>query len=358
MNKKDREDEEFNDSTPQEEVARSPAPGYDPDFVEVEVKNPEMEERLREWSMQGNVENISPYAILYRFLNKATSGKMEQLNRFDGDIPSRHDIGLLYGAGNYYMILTRPGGKNQPRKATSYSFQLGDTYNEMKRQEDQRKVPAFQGMPIYQQAPQQGANSQGSALKDAFGMVQTMMVQMMGLIAPIINGALANKPQAQLPAPGAPDLGVYRTINDLLKSQTKENISFYNEMAKGIINMGPGETVATEEEPEVKKEPDMLDKLLKVIEPFIPLLSQNNFAAKTAAAGFRAVPAVKQVIQDVTNKPDLAKGIVAYVVQKEGPEGARNVLKNMGINPDKYGIQMVMVPESKGKKGAKKGGNK
>jgi hypothetical protein len=358
MSKKDQEQEgsDFEEQIP---VSPGHSPDIDPDFVEVECKNVVMEERIREWAIQDNVENISPYAILYRFINKATSGKMEQMNRFDGDIPSRHEIGLMYGAGNYYLILIRPAGQKQGRKNTSYSFQLGETYNDLKRLEDQKKVPVYNGLPVYQQTPQARSDGQGTALKDAFGMVQTMMVQMMALISPIINGALANKPQAQLPAPGAPDLGVYRTINDLLKSQTKENISFYNEMAKGIINMGPDASTTVEEEPKDEKQPDMLDKLLKVIEPFIPLLSQNNLAAKTAAAGFRAIPAVKQVVQDVTNKPDIAQGIVAYVVEKEGPEGARNVLKNMGINPDKYGIQMVMVPANKTpKKVFKKEGKK
>ena len=266
------------------------------------------------------------------------------MNRFD-ILPSRHDIGIMYGSGKYYMIVYRPAKGKQPAKRTSYRFELAETYDTMKAENEAKKA----AIPVYTPSIAHPQPNQGESLKEALTLMQGLVMQVFGMFQPLINAALVRPEPPALPPPVSNpmgDMGFMKTFNEVMKNQVKENVRFYNDITRSAVAMGQtGPDTDIDTPAPVEKEPeDFLSRIMKIIEPFISILAENSIKAKAAAAGFRAIPEVKKVIQEISKSPDNVNKIVSYVVEKEGPEGAVNALKNMGIDPDKYKISMVQVP--------------
>lgn len=315
------------------------------DCEEIAEIDKEMEERLSEWAIQDNVENVSSYAILYRYVDPKTSNRMEQINRFD-ILPSRHDIGIQYGGGKYYLIAIRPAKGKQAARRTSYRFTLADTYNILKAENEAKKHPSFP-VPAFPM-PQE---NRGDSFKEAMATINMVMSTMMQSINPLIARLMDSRTQAPVPANSGNDYGAMKMVNEMMRGQVKENVRFYNDIMKGILTMNPtGTTQEIEDETTVTEpapEPDFLTRIIKLIEPVIPLLAQNSLKSRAIAAGFQAIPEVKNTIKEISRSPEMVKEIVSYVVEKEGVEGAQTVLKNMGIDPSKYNIKLVMPGEKK-----------
>jgi len=294
----------------------------------------ELENRIADWITQDNAENIQPSATLYKYLDPLHGHDKAQVNYYRENVPTRHEIGETYGAGRYMLVLTRPAGKKQPRASTSYRFPLHANYDRLKALKEEaeaRKVSGASTSVSQYPFPYPPANN-AAIFKETFGMMQGMMSSIFTMLSPLL--LKAQEPRQIAPPAGSPtdSLGMFTALKDVLKAQTKSDIDFFTEMKKGLLSM---ETPRTDPDdydqvPQEEKK-SMLERLLAIAEPFIPLLAQNTTQARIAAAGIKAMPQVQAAVKSITASPELLQRVVEYVEKKEGRDGAIIALKNMGI---------------------------
>lgn len=296
----------------------------------------ELESRIEDWITQDNIENVQPCATLYKFIDPFKGEDKRQVNYFKGEIPSRHEIGLLYGGGRYFLVLTRPAGSKQPRKSTSYRFSLHDSYNALKAAKEQKDLEtARQNVPAVSIGPYQGYTPPDNTaiFRETFSLMQGMMSTILQTLSPLLSRV--QEPPKLSPPSGnmaQEQIGVYGALKDLLKTQTRGDIEFFNEMKRGFMTTDTAtakENDLDDVQPEEKQ--SILERLLTLAEPFIPLLAQNTMQAKAAAIGIRAMPQVQAAVKSITADPVLLQKVVSYVEAKEGREGAIIALRNMGI---------------------------
>ena len=304
----------------------------------------DLEARIDDWATQNNAENISPCATLYRFHDLLRGDEKSQVNYYKGNIPTRHEIGEMYGGGRYMLVLTRPPGVKQPRKSTSYRFTLHSSYDRLRAERAEKEAAAMTGnrpaVIIQDNGPRQSSTE---TFKETFALMQGMMSNIFTMLSPLLNRAMEPRQIAGPSGNTAQDqIGVYAALKDILKTQTKADIDFFTEMKKGFMNMNPTETdTADPEEIPAEEKKSLLERILAIAEPFIPMLAQNTAQAKIAAAGIRAMPQVKAAVKQITASPDLLQKIVSYVEKKEGREGAIIALRNMGIEA---GVSSPVLP--------------
>lgn len=298
----------------------------------------EVEERLAEWLETNRVENSLPCATLYKF-SGATGEQKEQMDYFRGVIPSRHEIGLLYGAGRYMLCIRNTTGQ-KGAKSSSIRFTLHESYNEraanFKREKADKERLAL-GQSTNQISALPPAQTGKESLLEAVTLVRAMQSDTLAMFKPILERLLVPAVPAA-PQKQTTPFEEYALTRQILKDNLKENISMYSTMQKTLIENQAGNSRDRDDDQDDDQEtaPDekqsMFDKIIALAEPFINILAQNNMAAKMAAAGIKAAPQFKEVIKDV----GLAKRIISYVEEKEGAERAAIALKNLGINRDDY----------------------
>lgn len=329
------------------------------DYQDAEVEqgpaDAELEARIDDWTTQDNAENIQPCATLYKYLDAVQGNDKAQVNYYRGSIPSRHEIGETYGAGRYMLVLTRPAGRKQPRKSTSFRFPLHTNYDRLKALKDEAEArKALQGTPPAGQVPYYPPPANNAAIfKETFGMMQGMMSSIFSMLSPLL--LKAQEPRQIAPPTGSPadSLGMFTALKDVLKAQTKSDIDFFTEMKKGLLTMDPRPTDPDDIDqvpPEEKK--SMLERLLAIAEPFIPLLAQNTTQARIAAAGIKAMPQVQAAVKSITASPELLQRVVEYVEKKEGRDGAIIALRNMGIQTAVEKVPGPPAPVKQGKPAA------
>jgi hypothetical protein len=306
---------------------------YQDGEIEQGPADAELEGRIDDWTTQDNAENIQPCATLYKYLDPTQGNDKAQVNYYRGNVPTRHEIVETYGSGRYMLVLTRPAGKKQPRKSTSFRFPLHANYDRLKALKDEadaRKIAGSTGVSQYAPTIIQPANN-AAIFKETFGMMQGMMSSIFAMLSPLL--LKAQEPRQIAPPTGNPtdSLGMFTALKDVLKAQTKSDIDFFTEMKKGLLSMErPTDPDDLDEAaPEEKK--SMLERLLAIAEPFIPILAQNTTQARIAAAGIKAMPQVQAAVKSITASPELLQRVVEYVETKEGRDGAIIALRNMGI---------------------------
>lgn len=295
----------------------------------------EVEERLADWLDTNRVENSQPAAILYKFTG--TGETKEQVDYFRGVIPSRNDIGLEYGAGRYMLILKNTTGR-LGYKSTTIRFNLHESYNEkslkFKRERAEKERFGVGGSSVSGTVspPSTGKES----LVEAITLVRSMQAETLNLFRPILERLLVPPPApATLPAPvpkSATLFEEYALTKQILKDSLKENVQMFSMMQKNMLENRQAVDPDDNDDPLPDEKQGLFEKIIALAEPFIKILSENSMAAKMAAAGIKAAPAFKEVIQDA----GLARRIISYVEQKEGPERAAMALKNLGINRGDY----------------------
>lgn len=296
----------------------------------------EVEERLADWLETNRVENGSPVATLYKFSGDSGETR-EQVDYFRGVFPSRHEIGLEYGPGRYILII-RNTTTSKGAKSTSVRFRLHESYAEkslkFKRERAEKERLALgqsNGTPSALPPPQTGKES----LIEAFTLVRSMQADTLAMFKPILERILTPAaPPVALPAPKSP-FEDYALSRQIMKDSLKESMSMMTMVQKAMIDARSGSADPDDLDDEEKlpdEKQSLFEKIIALAEPFINILAQNNIAAKMAAAGIKAAPQFKEVIKDA----GLARRIISYVEQKEGPERASVALKNLGIAREDY----------------------
>lgn len=296
----------------------------------------EVESRLADWIETNAVENKEPRATLYKFTGPNLSEK-EQCDHYKGVFPSRHDIGLEYGSGKYMLIISNGAHAKEKIKGTTVRFTLSKAYDEKSRKFHAEKalqsiVPTPATQPLAPIAPVDNSK----AMADSFSMVQNMMQSIMSMFKPILERAMTPPPLPALPTPVADPLKDYQLSRQIMKESMTDNLQIMSDFQRKLLEIQNGnnmnETDDNEDLPEEKK--SMFERIIELAGPFLDVLAQNNLAAKTAALGIKAAPQFKAVLSDVP----LARKIIRYVDEKEGPQRADTVLKNLGVDRTAYGI--------------------
>lgn len=311
----------------------------DAEFIENNETSPadlEVEERLADWLEINRIENSTPVATLYKLIGD-TGEQREQADYFRGVIPSRHEIGLEYGPGRYILIIRNTTGQ-KGAKSTSIRFRLHESYTEkslkFKRERAEKERLAL-GQPNAVQSALPATTGKESLI-EAFTLVRSMQADTLAMFKPILERILtpATSPLA-IPAPKSP-FEDYALSRQIMKDSLKESMAMINQMQKVMIESHNSGNNGFDEEEDTQRPEDpkqsMFDKIIALAEPFINILAQNNMAAKMAAAGIKAAPQFKEVIKDA----GLARRIITYVEQKEGPQRAGIALKNLGIAREDY----------------------
>jgi hypothetical protein len=293
----------------------------------------EVEDRLADWLETNRIENSTPVATLYKLIGE-TGETREQVDYFRGVIPSRHEIGLNYGPGRYIMIIRNTTGM-KGAKTTTIRFRLHESYKEknfaFKREQVEKERFALgqpNALPPAVPAPQSGKES----LLEAFTLVRSMQADTMAMFKPILERLLTPATPA-IPMKSVTPFEEYALTRQILKDNLKENVSMFSTMQKALIDSRSPSTQDDDDTDDLPAEKQSLfEKIIALAEPFINILAQNNTAAKMAAAGIKAAPQFKEVIRDAS----LARRIISYVEEKEGPERASIALNNLGISRADY----------------------
>jgi hypothetical protein len=324
------------------------------DERETVIEDAELDERIADWQEQHKAGALGVKGTLYKHESLDEKSPKIQIDYYEGIIPLRHNMGLEYGAGRYMLILSNGGGRKD-RKTTSYRFILHKSYDEKSRKFHEEKARREREASLATMspvpAPSLPAINQAESFKDALTLVQGMFAQFMTMIQPVMSRAM-QPPRSEGDGFKA-EVGMFGEFRNLLRQMTKNDIQFMNQMKGSIMNpqTDAAEFSDIDEEgnpklpPEENKFLGLFERLVKIAEPFIPLLAQNSIAAKTAAAGIRAYPEVKQVIQQVQQNPAFTRKVVEYVKAKEGETGARNVLHNLGLDPNKFMTPALPAPK-------------
>jgi len=280
---------------------------------------------IEEYKKEALRRDTTPKATLYKYINPTGADRIFA-GYFTGDeIPNRHQIGLTYGSGKYFLELDQPKGKAEEEEGTSLIFSIHEIYDQLKAKADaeaQRKAygtagdpGAAAGMVMQQQQPNQ-----------SFQMVK----EILGLIIPVIKAA--NQPGTAAAAnrgESAQEMfSSYAMMQKMLKANLFDTAQTYREFNKRFTEYEEQDTNGIDTGTPEEKQGGLLEKIISLIEPFFGLISQKTPAAQFAATTLKAAPQFLEVLND----PTLCRHIVNHFDRTKGRAAADIALKNIGIN--------------------------
>lgn len=286
-------------------------PGSVSDFAEVAqdeiaglVDEVSIESKLKEWAARENPESLVVRTYVYKYDNPSTGDNKVLCDRIDADIPDPHQVGIMYGAGRYMMIVAIPAGAQQAKNVRGLRFRLHARYDEL------RKNAAGGGVPAPMFAPAAPAQS---SLAEGIAVVRSVLE----MLKPILE-------TKAIAAPAAPDVsklleGQYDMMAGVLRKSLDHSQELIAEVNKAKLENGP---VTADGD-----EPDFLSKVMPLIEKFLPLILGGGGAAATTAAAIRAIPEVNKVIAD---RAELGR-VVLWLDKTQGKEKTDRILAALKV---------------------------
>lgn len=290
---------------------------------DVDNSREEIDERIEEWKEEGRFLNVAPKATLYKY----DDPKQGNAHTFAGywrgeDIPDRHTIGLKFGSGRYFIILSRPKGEGKARKSEGKVFRIHPVYDEYKREQDEKnrreKAEANGGAAL----PAQPAADNIGQLKE-----------LLQVFLPIIRESIRPAPQPAAANLAGDMFNQYDLMQQILKKNLFDTAATYRDLSRRFspghnaqsIDYEPMDENEDEDEPQ---EAGILQKIISMIEPFFGLIAQKSPAAQIAAAGLKAAPQFAEILAD----PRLCGMIINYFDRTKGRAAADTALQNIGID--------------------------
>lgn len=299
------------------------------DFSDVndysEVESSELEElnsfdqQLQEW-IDIESAGVSPKVYLYRFDNFNSGNEKSLVYKYEGmDIPDAHDVGLQFGSGRYLILATIPAKKGEKSKVKGFRFKINTSYDSMRLSGG--NTPNLNPLPIYNSIPQN--NGKNNGLNEGLTVIKDVMALFMPLIT--LSLQKSNNTQ-QLPDLSGFMMKQYSTMSEVMKHNLIESSKTIAEAQRyRLENIGNDDST---DESESEESGSMIEKMLPLIEQFLPLLVGNNPAASATIATVKKLPEFKKVVQ---NKGEINK-LIAYLDQKEGKEVTDTLLKKFKIS--------------------------
>lgn len=282
--------------------------------------NTELDDVISEWQEDGRINDRVPVATLHRFHEK-TGSACSQIMEWRGDeIPTRHEMGVLFGAGRYWVKIR---AADKSRKPFSKTFSLADNYNvlkraaeDLKRQENAEKYGYL--------TPTAPATATATAT-ETFQIVK----EILSLIIPVLTAA-APTPAPAPAAPALDALGALPIIQKMLKQNLYDTLNTYNDIKRRYTQEEDAEDPNDITPP--PEEPKIMDKIIALIEPFFNQLAGNGIAGKTIGATIKNAPQLAEVLQD----PELCKAIIKHFEDKKGIEPTKKALENIGLDRNAF----------------------
>jgi hypothetical protein len=246
----------------------------------------------------GGVKDYTATLYKYDNLNKQ---KQYVCNSSQNEIMTMNDVGMSFGSGEYRYLVTFPVETKVPPKA--FRFNIHPVYDEYRKKAGMTDLPDPRNNPN-----QQGKNS----MLESMEMMKMMIELMKPLIAPV-------QPQSN---PMEMMLMNYRMTQDVLKSNLKENVGLYRELANIEKSKGDDMGNFTEE-----KEAGILDTILPLIERFAPLILGGGFKSQAVVQAVKAAPEFKKAIQS----PNQLQALIQAVEAKIGKEETVAILKKLNV---------------------------
>lgn len=250
-------------------------------------------------SSGGGVKDFTATLYKYDNLNKQ---KQYVCNSTENEMLSMHDVGMTFGSGDYRYLVSFPAETKVPPKAFRFNMHpIYDTYREkagMTALPDPRQVP-----------PAAAARS---------GILESMelMKMLIDTIKPLMSA-----PAVQQQNPMELMMMNYRMTQDILKSNLKENVGLYRQMADIEKNRGDDMTITDE------KEPGILETIIPLIERFAPMLLGSNPASAAMVQAVKAAPEFKKALKN----PDELQMLIGAVEQKLGKAETDAILKRLNV---------------------------
>lgn len=302
------------------------------DYVAKEPVKTDLDVLIEEYKSEAEQRDTTPKMYVYRYENEKVpkENDAEMMGCFFGnDIPEKHKIGLLYGGGRYRVHLKQPAKNGKGPDSTTVIIKISHAYDKLKadfdeqtRREEAARLNENSRFPGSGSPAQIPAAVQGST----FGETFVMLKEILSIIMPVV------KIQSAAPAPvPAPDMmAQYGTMQKILQKNLFDTAETYRTFSRRFQSDEPEEpgivdNFEPEEEP---KGINIVEKIVKMIEPFFVLLAQKGPAGQVAAEAARAAPQFAEVLSD----PQLCRFIVQYFDKTKGIDKANQALANLGIN--------------------------
>ena len=306
----------------------------------------DLDDKLDSFKAEAVALQLIPKATFYKYDHPERGSTYQQLGYFAGDdIPSTDDIGRKHGSGRYFVILKRPKG-NKPRPAETYTFKLHPVYDEIKKKAELEEIEkgakkALDSFPTAAGAP--SAGGQAGSIRETFYIVHDLLA----LLLPAVIKQNEPAPQPQRQDSEKDILGTHEILRKILKSNLFDTADLYKQLQRKLTLQAPAEETEDEEEGEaepMEQESNLLEKIVKMIEPFFNLIAKRGALGQAAAATLKAAPQFAEILKD----PQLCKMIISYFDRTKGRASADIALQNIGINRARFfqPAQRIAAPTS------------
>lgn len=268
----------------------------------------EIDRQLREWVSRENPESLTVLTYVYRYDNPTTGESKQLCDRVEGDIPDPHTIGQTYGSGRYMLMVSIPQGVNQDRAVKALRFRLHPRYDDMRRAATAAAAGASGAVPA---ALPVAAVAPASGLREGLevvGMVLNML-----------------RPLLESQRPAVPDMsklleGQYDMMASVLKRSLADSQELIGEVQRARLEGQPREEDGGEES-------GFMDRIMPLVDRFLPVLLGGGAAGKAAAAAVSAMPEVKRVME---NTGELRR-VVTWLDKRQGREKTDRVLAALRV---------------------------
>jgi len=292
------------------------------DEIDKDIIDNDTDGKLNDWLQSNDISLNEIQVTIYRWDNAETGADKTQVDFIRGDLPDKHTIGLKHGAGKYTVIIVKPKtGADDKRKITSRTFKLGDHYNTLMQEEKLKNNP-YGNLPGYPPGMFPPVNNQqNNNSMDMIKVMSLMMQNTFNMLTPILAAAVAPRENGN----GKNDITAYSMIDKILQNNAKNNIEFYGELQKKIVD--------NDLELQQAEKPGIIEQLLPVIDKFIPMFSQKQ-VPPGAEETLKAIKASEQY-KEITDNRETVTALINHLDKKHGKAKVSKVLKKLNIQRNK-----------------------
>lgn len=274
--------------------------------------------KLRDWVARENPEQVSYLTYLYKYDHPTTGDAKVLCTRYDNEIPDPHEIGLAFGSGRYLVMVNIPETAETTKKIRALRVRLGTHYDTLKKQAEAGLIPGFQ--PPGAMAPGAMAYPPAALARGGMGGVSEgleLVERVLGMFLPLIAAQQSTRPDMS---------AMMQEQYGMISGVLKRSLADQQELARDVIRARV-EAGKDEDEDEDEGEGTMLERILPLIEKFVPLLTTPGPQASATAAMVRSVPQFAEVLKD---RGELVR-IIKYLDMTQGQAKTDAVLRSLKV---------------------------
>ena len=261
------------------------------------------EDDLDEW-LAGYDDN-SCKVSLYKYENRSMGARRALVCQFEDEIPTMHQIGVAYGSGRYYLLVSIPRPDAAGKKPVkSYTFRIHETYDQYTAKKDTAPVV--------------------SPMQETL----QMMTAMIGVITPLINAMRPAQQQNPLELIQPLIIGQAKAMQDIATTSIQNQMTTANEMIKKQIDQS-FEVVDEEDRDEENEGDSLFEQIMPMVEQFLPQIlgDKTGMFAKTAIGMVKKAPQFKQLVEDKNSYIRL----IDHLDEKYGSAETNRLLKMLKL---------------------------